>query len=180
MIGVPNTPSNATNPPLVVTMYATAPGRTRTRLGEFTFEYRRLDKNNHSAIVAASGIRGCEHNGTIEDEESADGTAEFDGFITCDCQSVPNLEYGGPNCNDYIEPAAASDRASDSGTTVGGVLGGVVALMLGVLLSFRVQVYRLKHRPLDVTGMQQRVMQSLGASGQHRHRSKRVRHHRDL
>lgn len=32
VIGVPNTPSNASNPLLAVTMYATAPGRTRTKL----------------------------------------------------------------------------------------------------------------------------------------------------
>ena len=34
--------------------------------------------------------------------------------------------------------------------------------MLAGLVAFRVQVHRLKHRPVDVAGMQQKVMQSLG------------------
>jgi serine/threonine protein kinase len=154
-IGVPN----AVRAPLTVAMYATAPGHAKAVLGRFTFEYRSLDKKNDSAVVAASNVTGCENNGTVTDGPE-DSTTEFDGFITCVC--TPG--YEGPNCGEYIEPPPAAGASSSDGNTalIGGSLGAVLFVMLAALIANRFQVYRLKHTPIDVEGMQAEVMQSLG------------------
>ena len=64
------------------------------------------------------------------------------------------------------KPAAASGSAGDPGdgdtVAVAAGLGSVVGLMLVLLVGFKVQVYLLKHRPVDVSAMQHDLMESLG------------------
>ena len=105
--------------------------------------------------VASYGPNGtaCFNGGARVDEYA------LDRAFTCDC-SMSN-GFDGDNCESAPAAAAAAQASADSGTTVAGVLGGVVVLMFVVLIIFRVQVYRLKHRPLDVNVMQQTMLQRL-------------------
>jgi len=57
--------------------------------------------------------------------------------------------------------SAAAD-GDHSAVVVGASLGLVLAVLLAVLSAYHIQIYRLKHRPVDVNGMQQALLESLG------------------
>ena len=89
--------------------------------------------------------------------------ASLDNTYSCDCSSGWTGEAGEIQPLSTADSAAASDSDSDSDSALPIVaLGAVIGLMLVVLIGFRVQVCRLKHRPVDVSGMSAEVMQSLG------------------
>ena len=70
--------------------------------------------------------------------------------------------FGGDNCaNSPAVALAASDDGADS-ITIGASLGSVVFLIVAALIATRIQVYRLEHRPVDMGGMQDEVLDGLG------------------
>ena len=85
-------------------------------------------------------------------------TGSFNNTFRCACDNG----WSGANCG--TAPALSASASADSGdtATVGASLGAVLALMLVALIAFRIQLYRLKNRPIDVSEMQQDVMASLG------------------
>jgi hypothetical protein len=102
--------------------------------------------------------RSCSGHGQVtEDGSSAAPLVQNDRY-TCIC----NDSWTGVDCEVPPPTAASAANAYDSGTTVGSILGAIVFIMLAALIAFRVQLYRLKHRPVDVTAMQQKVMEDLG------------------
>ena len=99
-----------------------------------------------------------------------------DGQVTCTCnldhsmtETVTlydgcNRSHTGLNCPGA--PSSAKASASSAGTDTGGVigvsLGAVVFLMLVALVAFKVQIYRLKHQPVNVGTTQEEVLATLG------------------
>ena len=111
-----------------------------------------MDLREPDTADAANGPNGegCGEHGFSVDEEQQD-----DAF-TCRCTA----SFTGDNCE--TPPAAQSTAASDDAAVIVWTLGGVIFLMLAAMIAYRVQLHRLKHRPVDVTAMQLKVMQDLG------------------
>ena len=91
------------------------------------------------------------------------GDSPYDGESSCNCTDE---QWSGVNCSVNVasESSSASTILTDtsSAVAVGASLGAVVLVMLAALVVFRVQVYRLKHRPVDVGATQEEVLASLG------------------
>ena len=165
-IGVPGNSSAFFEQPRTVTAYAVAEGFADTELGTIIFEYRYADSDANNPSFAANGPRNrtCENNATAV--EGA-GASEFDGAYECACVGG----YSGPNC-DIAPPTATSSAASAATDTVisgvddrlliGGAGGALLLLVATVLITTRVKLYRLKHRPVDVGMTQDEVLASLG------------------
>ena len=88
--------------------------------------------------------RGCVNGAPLD-------RIEFDLQYACDCSGT---EFTGDNCD--VSPA------SELATVLGAGLGAVLGLIMIVLVSTRVQLYRLKHRPIDMEAVQGDVLAGLG------------------
>ena len=101
----------------------------------------------------------CSGHGEVAEDEDRDGAplVQNDKY-RCIC----NDSWTGNDCETPPPLASASASTKDTGITVGAILGAVVVLMLAALIAFRIQVYRLRHRPIDVSDMQADVMRGLG------------------
>ena len=83
----------------------------------------------------------------------------FDNRYACNCAGTG---YIGENCADAV--VVASDGSSDSGAadiTVAS-FGSVLFIIAAAAVAFRVQLYRIKHRPVDMDAMQAEVLEGLG------------------
>ena len=173
IIGVPRAPRGAgrdRSDTSACRLLATAAGFDDTVLGtfNFTFAFKDTDPNHPAFATHGPTNRACANGGIPEDETAAERgwRPEFDGSYTCDCgptlHAATNQPYGGANCDVAPAEASSSSAGTDSGVAVGASLGAVVLVMLVALVAFRVQVYRLKHRPVDVGATQEEVLASLG------------------
>ena len=81
---------------------------------------------------------------------------------TCDCG---DSGWSGDNCE---TAAPATQSASSDGddsvltTVISAVLGAVVLILAAAAVAFRVQVYRIKHSPVDMEAYEEAVLASLG------------------
>ena len=157
------------NPPYTTTPYTTTlvvsdpDNISTTVVGEITFDFQYKDTDPRRTTAVGPNGRECAHGGSRVERSNG---LEFDNRYRCDCtstlHSATNQPYGGPNCEEVPTKASASSSSTDSGVMVGASLGAVMCLMLAALVAFRVQVYRLKHRPVDVGTTQEEVLASLG------------------
>ena len=85
----------------------------------------------------------------------------FDGMFTCDCEGTG---YTGDNCADAVHAGGTSSSTTKAAEVTGAVLGSVIFVIAAAAVAFRVQVYRLKHRPVDMDAMQAEVREGLGMS----------------
>jgi hypothetical protein len=123
------------------TLYATVPGTKKAKLWNLTFEFKRQDIDLNSSL--------CQ-NGNAVDE------IEFDGKYTCEC-------YAG-HTGEYCETAPAFEASTNQlWELVGSVITAVV-LCLVVVVVWRIQVYRLKNRPVDMVAIQLQLLADLGLS----------------
>ena len=84
--------------------------------------------------------------------------AELDNY-TCVCTN----DFTGPICDEAPVASAVSGGDDDnSSVAIGASLGSVVLVMAIALAAFRVQLYRIKHRPQDMNGMQDEVLDGIG------------------
>ena len=171
IIGVPRAPRTShRRDTSECRLVATAAGFNDTVLGtfNFTFAFKDTDPSNPRLATNGPNNRGCGNNGKpVELNSVSDGRSEFDGSYDCDCagtlHNATNQSYGGLNCDEVPVPVAtASSTGNDSGIMVGASLGAVLFLLLVALITFRVQLYLLKHRPVDVGITQEEVLASLG------------------
>ena len=103
-------------------------------------------------VRAGPNGRQCGEHGS---PDPADDALNIYGCICVD-------GFGGDNCaNSPAVALAASDDGADS-ITIGASLGSVVFLIVAALIATRIQVYRLEHRPVDMGGMQDEVLDGLG------------------
>ena len=113
----------------------------------------------HMHIRSGPNGRRCDpDHGVVTDSP----TDALNHTYTCTCTD----HYNGTHCNiaPPVNVAAASSSDDNEATSllVGGPLGAVVFLMVVAIMASRAQVYRLKHRPLDMGGMQDDVLDGLG------------------
>ena len=140
------------NRSFTATLVAIDGGRNLT-VAEWTITPKR-----HSDLDSASNGpngRDCARGARVD-------SRPFDGRYECDCAGTG---YTGDNCADAVPSATASTAsgATDFWSTSASIASvAVVCLMLAALITFRVQIWRLKYRPVDVGGMQEGVMESLG------------------
>ena len=92
----------------------------------------------------------------------------FDGLYTCDCGATG---YKGKNCADADassdkgpppRPPPDSDDSADSAGVAMGVLTAVLFIVVAVAVAYRVQLYRIKYRPVDMYAMQTEVLEGMG------------------
>ena len=76
---------------------------------------------------------------------------EFDSQYECDCSGT---DFTGDNCD--VAPA------SQLATILGAGLGAVLCVILAVLMTTRVQLYRISRRPVDMKAVQGDVLTGLG------------------
>ena len=95
-------------------------------------------------------------NGTECVRNQGEANDTISDVYTCVCR----VGYTGENCELQVVVAATAAATEDS--TIAASLGAVVFLMLVALAAVRVQVHRLKHRPVDVGITQEEVLASLG------------------
>ena len=77
----------------------------------------------------------------------------YDGRYECNCAGT---EYTGDNCDEL------ADSSNEDAHVIGASLGSVLIVIAAVAIAFRVQVYRLKHRPIDMDAVQAEVLDELG------------------
>ena len=140
-----------------MTVYAAAPGLSDTELGNVTFEFLYRDSDPRSSASGPGG-RPCLNNASTIDADGG-GASWFDGVYGCGCQAG----WEGANCDTSTAPVAAPTSSTNDYTffIMAGLIG-VGFLVVIALVPYRVQAYRLNYRPVDVTGMQAKMMQSLG------------------
>ena len=132
------------------TLTARDGGGADTVVNQFEFEALPYDEADPAN---GPGGAGCGDFGT-----PVDG-APMDGSFTCTCIGD---DRSGDNC-EVVSAASSSSAAGDSDTAlVGGVLGAVLGVVAAMMIAFWIQVYRLKHRPFDVSAVQAEVLRSLG------------------
>ena len=78
---------------------------------------------------------------------------------TCDCSLSPNTIE--PNC-DFVSTSASSSSDQQISLITYAVVGGLVAVLLLTILVARIQVYRARHKPVDMTALQDEIRESLG------------------
>jgi len=126
---------------LNVTLYASTVGSKRIPLG--TLNLRSQNPDYYSASGQSS--ESCDNGHAIDD-----GIPQ-NGKFTCNCNDgyvLSNADNSNPTC------------VADWTLTV--ALVGVVAIALILLIVWRVQVYRIKCRPIDVNAIQQQLLAELG------------------
>ena len=143
-----------------------SPGRYRVRLqathavpaGTMHEEQQPVDLVSFDVHVLAGP--SCGTNGHAVHNRTDDPAANNNTFV-CDCGDTG---WDGATC-DTPPGSSVSSAAADgdhSAAVVGASLGLVLAILLAVLSAYRIQISRLKHRPVDVNGMQQALLESLG------------------
>eukprot|EP00040_Diaphanoeca_grandis_P029880 m.175857 g.175857 ORF g.175857 m.175857 type:complete len:1282 (+) comp31832_c1_seq5:147-3992(+) len=118
------------------TLYATYEGTLRAKVREFHFAFLAADTADDSA---GPNGRGCSGHGTKVD------TIEFDNIFTCRCDAGYTSHL---NCDLSLELLTP--------------LLGVTSLVAVILVLWRLQVYRLKHCPVDMNAIQLQLMKDLG------------------
>lgn len=66
-----------------------------------------------------------------------------------------------PNC-DFVSTSASSSSDQQISLITYAVVGGLVAVLLLTILVARIQVYRARHKPVDMTALQDEIRESLG------------------
>ena len=116
-------------------------------VAEFNFDIREKD---------TYGSTSCADGAPIEDEDGAGNPLPQNDMYSCRCAggySAASTTAGLPTCADA--PADATNAATTA-------LGTVVLLVAVALVASRVQVYRIKHKPVDVGKIQAELLVSLG------------------
>jgi hypothetical protein len=133
------------------------PGVRPTTIGTIRMQFAYKDTDGRSSAAGPHG-QPCQNGGQpVEDQPDTNWAAHFDGRYSCNCTQG----YTGDNCEELTGPSQSSQN-SGTDTAIEAMLGTAAVLLLAALVAFRVQIYRLKHQPLDVGGMQEEVLQSLG------------------
>ena len=117
------------------------------------FRYLVGGANFRLNIKECSDSFTCAGHGVCEDEGDP-----FDGQYTCVCSQG----WSGVDCG--IEDAVKAAKASedDTAVTVGVSLGAVLLVILAAFVATRIQLYRVKHRPVNLDAMRDEVMAGLG------------------
>eukprot|EP00039_Didymoeca_costata_P014829 m.244994 g.244994 ORF g.244994 m.244994 type:complete len:1378 (+) comp16106_c0_seq31:355-4488(+) len=112
----------------------------------FSAKYR----DTENAANGPNG-QGC-FGGVMVDED------EFDGRFTCDCRNSSN--YEGPNCEEKVRVAEASDSSSQESTIVGASLGVIILLAILAFVTVRYYAYVVSRRPVDFEAKFQEMLES--------------------
>ena len=86
----------------------------------------------------------------------------YDESFSCNCSETI---FTGENCEQLQESTAASSASKDdviSPALMYAVVGGLIGLLLVVLAVTRIQVYRARNKPVDMTALQDEIRGSLG------------------
>lgn len=130
---------------------ALATGTDQAFLYNVTFEFLEADTANVTNGPAGRDCAG----GT---DQRVD-VIEFDGAYTCNCPTDGTTT--GLNCD--VAAASVSDSSgSGTSTMVLAVVCSIVGLLIIVLAISRYEVYRAKHRPVDMEAMQDEIRALLG------------------
>jgi hypothetical protein len=149
----PQTTSNIT-----AVVYVTYPEYPPLGIGNITFDIRLADVNNTNAT--GPGNANCS-NGVKTDINDGTTDYEFDLNYTCDCTGTG---FTGDNCEQVDIATAASSSQNDNQVSLltYAIVGSLVAVLLVALVATRIQVYRARHRPVDMTALQDEIRGSLG------------------
>ena len=117
------------------TLYATYEGTAKYKLWDLKFEFKAAD-----TVSDANGPngKGCSGNGKRNDQ------VEFDQKFTCACDTG----FTGENCQLQWQLI--------------GPLTAITAVVLVLVIVWRVQIYRFKRRPIDVNAIQLQLLAELG------------------
>lgn len=128
-------------------LMAQHPDTTQAFVYNLTLHFRPADTAN---TTNGPGGRDC-----AGGSDQRVDTVEFDGVYACSCPT----DTTGPNC-DVTASAAASSSSFEESTYA--VAAGLVALLLIVVIVARIQIYRARHRPVDLAEMQDEILYALG------------------
>jgi hypothetical protein len=137
-------------------VYVTLSGYPPLNIGNITFDIRQADVDNPNAT--GPGGTPCLHGG--EKTDVYDGRAEFNLNYSCNCSGTG---FAGDNC-DQADSIGASLSSSDNQVSIltYAIVGSLILLLLIALAVARIQVYRARNKPVDMTAMQDEIRGSLG------------------
>lgn len=136
-------------------LVAESPETLRVEIANLDFNFLPADINAQSSAVGPNG-QSCENGGTRTD--TIDGESEFDGHYTCTCPS----SFNGANCQSSLAASSNPDNVSTSFLIP---IMIVVGLLIGALTLSQYRAYVVRHTPIDMEALQEKLREEMGLGG---------------